>query len=127
VVWFSGEELGLLGSFAYAEAHQEEIKKRLRLVVNVDLAGDPIGRNTMFVLGSKELLGYSGGIYSSDCMPFSIYEIPSLNLARVGGKALFYGHTADDVARHTSEYGLTDVYQASVALLQRILIRCAKR
>lgn len=135
LVWFSGEELGLLGSFAYAEAHQEEIKKRLRLVVNVDLAGDPIGRNTMFVLGSKELLGYSGGIlkehsllfserlgiYSSDCMPFSIYEIPSLNLARVGGKALFYGHTADDVAKHTSEYGLTDVYQASVALLQRIL------
>jgi hypothetical protein len=54
-------------------------------------------------------------------MPFSIYEIPSLNLARVGGKALFYGHTADDVAKHTSEYGLTDVYQASVALLQRIL------
>ncbi|MBW6514649.1 MAG: Zn-dependent exopeptidase M28 [Candidatus Syntrophosphaera sp.] len=135
VVWFSGEELGLLGSFAYAKAHEEEIKQRLRLLLNVDLAGDPIGRNVMFVLGSKELQGYAGGllkeknllfsenlsIYSSDCMPFSVYEIPSLNLARVGGKALYYGHTEDDVAKHTNEYGLKDVYQATVTLLERIL------
>lgn len=135
IIWFSGEELGLLGSFAYTAAHEEELKQRLRLVINVDLAGDPIGRNVMFVLGSKELQGYAGGIlkenkllfseklgiYSSDCMPFSVYEIPSLNLARVGGKALFYGHTADDIAKNTNEYGLKDVYQASVTLLSRIL------
>ncbi len=135
IVWFSGEEMGLLGSFAYAQAHEDEIKQRLRLVINVDLAGDPIGRNVMFVLGSKELQGYAGGvlrehkllfseklgIYSSDCMPFSVYEIPSLNLARVGGKALFWGHTADDVAKNTNEYGLKDVYQATITLLNRIL------
>jgi aminopeptidase YwaD len=135
VVWFSGEELGLLGSFAYAKQHEEEIKQRLRLVVNVDLAGDPIGRNAMFVLGSKELQGYASGIlkehnilfsdslslYSSDCMPFSVYEIPSLNLARMGGKALFHGHTADDVAKNANEYGLRDVYQATVTILERVL------
>lgn len=135
IVWFSGEELGLLGSFAYAQAHADEIKQRLRLVVNVDLAGDPIGRNVLFVLGTKELLGYASGllkerellfseqlaIYSSDCMPFSVYEVPSLNLARVGGKALYYGHTADDVAKNASEYGLKDVYRATTVLLERIL------
>lgn len=135
IVWFSGEELGLLGSTAYAAAHEDEIRKHLRLVINVDLAGDPIGRNVLFVLGSKELQGYAGGllkednllfsemlnIYSSDCMPFSVYEVPSLNLARVGGKALFFGHTADDIAKHTSEYGLKDVYKATQTLLNRIL------
>lgn len=135
VIWFSGEELGLLGSFAYAAAHTEEIRERVKLVVNVDLAGDPIGRNVMFVLGTKELLGYAGGllkeegllfsenlnIYSSDCMPFCVHEIPSLNLARVGGKALFYGHTEDDIAKHTSQYGLQDVYRATTTLLKHIL------
>jgi aminopeptidase YwaD len=135
IVWFSGEEMGLLGSFAYAKAHEEEVKQRLRLVVNVDLAGDPIGRNILFVLGTKELQGYAGGllrehgllfsenlsIYSSDCMPFTPYEIPSLNLARAGGKGLFYCHTEEDHAKNATEYGLKDVYKATVVLLEHIL------
>ncbi len=135
IIWFSGEELGLLGSFAYAKAHEEEVKQRLRLVVNVDLAGDPIGRNVLFVLGSKELQGYAGGllrehgllfsenlnIYSSDCMPFTPYEIPSLNIARAGGKGLFYCHTEEDHAKNASPYGLKDVYQATIVLLEHIL------
>ncbi len=135
IVWFSGEELGLLGSYSYVEAHTDEIKKRLRLVVNVDLAGDPIGKNMMIVLGTKQLMGYAGGIlkengllfhedlsiYSSDCMPFTPYEIPSLNLARVGGEGLFYIHTEDDTAKHNSEAGLKDVYLATVNILERIL------
>jgi Iap family predicted aminopeptidase len=135
IIWFSGEELGLLGSFAYANAHEDEMKQRVKLVLNVDLAGDPIGRNVMFVLGTKELQGYAGGIlrenglifsenlniYSSDCMPFSVLEIPSLNLARVGGKGLFHCHTDNDKARNASEYGLKDVYLATQAILDRVL------
>lgn len=135
IIWFSGEELGLLGSFAYARAHEEEVKQRLRLVINVDLAGDPIGRNVLFTLGTKELLGYASGllkengllfsehlsIYSSDCMPFTPYEIPSLNIARMGGKGLFYCHTEGDKAVNASEYGLQDVYKAAVTILERIL------
>lgn len=135
IIWFSGEELGLLGSYAYARAHEEEVKQRVRLVVNVDLAGDPIGRNMLFVLGTKELLGYARGllredglifsenlnIYSSDCMPFSPYEIPSLNIARVGGKGLYYIHTEEDSAKNATEYGLRDIYSATVTLLQHIL------
>ena len=135
IIWFSGEELGLLGSFAYARQHEEEVVRRLRLVVNVDLAGDPIGRNVLFTLGSKELQGYAGGllrergllfsenlsIYSSDGMPFTPYEIPSLNIARVGGKALFFGHTEEDDVKNTNEYGLKDVYDATVTLLHHVL------
>jgi len=135
VIWFSGEELGLLGSYAYVKQHEEELKKRCKLVVNVDLAGDPIGRNVLFCLGTKELKGYASGIlkeagllfsdklslYSSDCIPFSVHEIPSLNLARVGGKALYHGHTDQDVAKHCSEQGLTDVYLATKTILSRVL------
>jgi len=135
IIWFSGEEMGLLGSYAYAQAHADEIQKRLRSVINVDLAGDPIGRNQLIVLGTKELMGYSAGIlkengllfceslgiYSSDCMPFSVFEVPSLNLARTGGKALNFGHTADDTYKNTSEYGLQDIVRATIVLLDHIL------
>ncbi len=135
IICFSGEELGLLGSFAYAKAHEEELAKRCRLVVNVDLAGDPIGKNTLFTLGTKELMGYAGGIlkeegllfseilgiYSSDCMPFSPLEIPSLNIARMGGKALFYIHTEDDKAKYVTQKGLEGPYKAAVAILDRVL------
>lgn len=135
VVWFSGEELGLLGSFAYVKEHEEELKKRCKLVINVDLAGDPIGRNVMMCLGTKELQGYAGGIlkeagllfseklsiYSSDCIPFSVHEIPSLNLARMGGQALYHIHTDQDKAIHNDEYGLKDVYLATKTILNRVL------
>lgn len=135
IICFSGEEMGLLGSFAYVKKHEKELKQRCRLVMNVDLAGDPIGRNAMMVLGTKELMGYAGGIlkengmlfdeslniYSSDCMPFTPLEIPSLNIARLGGKALYNIHTEDDKARYVTQKGLEGPYKAAVIILSRIL------
>jgi Zn-dependent M28 family amino/carboxypeptidase len=134
-VWFSGEELGLLGSTAYMEAHKDELINRLRLIINIDLAGDPIGRNVLMVLGSKELMGYAGGclreegiyfqehlnIYSSDCMPFAAYEIPSINIARMGGKALYHIHTEDDRAQYCNQAGIDVVANAGITLLSRVL------
>ncbi len=135
IICFSGEEMGLLGSFDYVHKHEEELARRCRLVINVDLAGDPIGRNALMVLGTKELMGYAGGvlrekglpfdeqlsIYSSDCMPFSQLEIPALNVARLGGKALYFIHTEDDKAKYVSQKGLEAPYKATVTLLERIL------
>ncbi|MDD3524164.1 MAG: M28 family peptidase [Candidatus Cloacimonetes bacterium] len=135
IVWFSGEEMGLLGSTAYMELHKEELLARLRLVINIDLAGEVIGRNVLMVLGTKELMGYASGllreegiffqevlnIYSSDCMPFATYEIPSLNIARLGGKALFYIHTEDDQAKYCNQEGIDVVAEAGITLLRRIL------
>lgn len=135
IVWFSGEELGLLGSTAYMEAHKDELINRLRLIINIDLAGDPIGRNVLMVLGSKELMGYAGGclreegiyfqehlnIYSSDCMPFAAYEIPSINIARMGGKALYHIHTEDDRAQYCNQAGIDVVANAGITLLSRVL------
>ena len=39
-VWFMGEEHGLFGSTAYAEAHEDDLD-RIVAVVNSDMAGEP--------------------------------------------------------------------------------------
>jgi aminopeptidase YwaD len=135
IIFFSGEELGLRGSFAYTKAHEEEIKKRARLVVNVDVGGDVIGTNTYIFQGTQALQGFYGGIsreaglmfserldvYSSDGVPFAVYEIPSVNLARMNGKGTYFIHTEDDVAKHTSPRGLNDLTKAVELILTRTL------
>lgn len=94
IIFFSGEELGLLGSFDYVRQHKEEIKQYGGIVVNVDVSGDDIGQDIYRIIGNKNLLGYIDGIskengllfnsslniYSSDCMPFAVYEIPAVNI-----------------------------------------------
>lgn len=135
IVFFSAEELGLRGSFAYVRDFEQEVTDRGKLVVNVDLSGDPIGQNRFTVLGTRELLGYAAGIarehglmfsealdiYSSDCMPFAVHEIPSVNVLRSGGSGIHYVHTADDVAANVAPRGLEDTYLAVEGLLDRVL------
>ncbi len=135
IIFFSGEELGLLGSQAYVKDHFEEIKERLGLVVNIDVAGDPIGIDSFNVIGNNKLLGYVDGItkesgyvfksnldiYSSDCMPFTKYEIPSVNIARFGGEASSNIHTEDDAYRYVSKLGFEPTIHTSINLLDRIL------
>ena len=135
IVFFSGEELGLLGSQSYAKKHKKELEEKIGFVVNVDVSGDPVGIDSAGILGTKELLGYFDGItkeiglvfkskidiYSSDCMPFSVYEIPSVNIARSGGKANFFIHTPDDIPKHVSQKGLENTINASLNLLKRVL------
>lgn len=135
IIWFSGEELGLLGSYSYVKSHEEEMKEKAALVINIDVTGDDIGDNYYFVIGTKELLGYADGvtreagllfkcnleIYSSDCIPFSIYEIPSVNLARSGGISSFHIHTPKDSVKHVSGRGLQVTLDASLNLLERTL------
>ncbi len=135
IIFFSGEELGLLGSQAYVKKHAKELQKRAGLVVNVDVSGDIIGFDTAAVLGTKELLGYFDGItkeigiafrtnlniYSSDGMPFSIYEIPSLSISRRGGKANFFIHTPDDVPKYVSKKGFENTIISTITFLDRVL------
>jgi len=135
IIFFSGEELGLRGSYAYAAKHKAEIKRRLGLVVNVDVAGDELGRNELVVLGTPRLQGYAEGItrelghffrssldvYSSDCMPFATLEIPSVSLARDGGESSSLVHTPGDRAERTSARGLAPSAEAAVGILDRVL------
>lgn len=135
VIFCSGEEMGLLGSSAFVEQHLAEIKENGSFVVNVDVAGDYFGNDVMAVLGTKELSGYCAGIareagyffknyldiYSSDCMPFSVYEIPSINLARFGGNASNIIHTIDDQIDQIYGDNLEFYYEATKTILERTL------
>ncbi|MGB9823804.1 MAG: M28 family metallopeptidase [Candidatus Hydrothermia bacterium] len=132
-VWFSGEELGLLGSQAYVENIKEEIAK-IRLVLNLDVAGDPIGENKAICISEKDLLYYMQilsketgvplkseiNIYSSDSMPFAIYGVPSVNLFRTGGKGTFYIHTRFDRKNHVNKDGLKPLIDLSISLIERL-------
>ena len=135
VILFSGEELGLLGSLAYVKRHQAEMGERARLVVNIDLTGAHPAEDIFFFVGTRELQGWVGGaareaglmfkealdVWPSDGMPFAVQEIPSVNIARVSGRALHYVHTADDTARQVSPRGMESTYQAARVVLERAL------
>jgi len=135
LIFFSGEEMGLLGSQAYVNEHKMELQERSVFLVNVDVSGDPVGFDTAFVIGTKELLGYFNGIsreqglafnsnlsiYSSDGMPFAVYEIPSISLSRRGGKANFFIHTPDDNPRYVNNQGYKNTIKAAITILNRVL------
>lgn len=135
VVFCSGEEMGLLGSSAYVAQHLEEIKEKGSFVVNVDVAGDFFGNDLMMVIGSNDLKGYLSGIskeagycfddkvaiYSSDAMPFAVYEIPSVNLARFGGSASSKIHTINDDMSDIYDKNLEFYFNATVNILERVL------
>jgi aminopeptidase YwaD len=135
IIFFSGEELGLLGSQHYVNSHEDEMKNKSSLVLNIDVSGDPIARSRIAVTGSKQLLGYSDGvlketglcidhsldIYSSDQMPFTIHEIPGISVARFAGKGSFNIHTPKDHPRFVTAEGLREPILAGRILLDRIL------
>jgi hypothetical protein len=135
IIFFSGEELGLLGSLAYVKAHGKDVKKSVRLVLNVDVSGDDIGTDELYVTGTRELLGYASGVareggvfcnsrvalYSSDSIPFAWLGVPSVNIARYGGEASFHGHTAGDNPGRTTERGLRNTLAVAQALAGRVL------
>lgn len=135
LIFFSGEEMGLLGSQHYVAQNETEVSKKGSLVVNIDVSGDPIGMNQVVVTGSKELLGYSDGvlkegdhclhhsldIYSSDQMPFTRLELPGISIARFAGTGSFHIHTPNDNIRNVSRAGLQTPIAAGILLLHRIL------
>ena len=100
-IWFSSEEQGLLGSQAYAKKHAKTMD-RVKMCINIDVAGGLLGRNGAVITGKKNLkhfvetIGAERGLdmilteaaYSSDSVPFSWYEIPSINVYRAGGSTV---------------------------------------
>jgi hypothetical protein len=134
-IFCTGEELGLHGSGAYVRDHLDEVRKRGRLVVNLDLSGEPIGQNVFMVTGTNELKGYVGAvaredgylfkenldIYSSDNMPFAYEEVPGVSIARWGGRVIPRCHSADDKVANISAMGLEQTSGAAIAILRRLL------
>ncbi len=109
-IWCGSEEMGLLGSKAYVEAHKEELTK-IQLCINVDMTGVTIGRDIAVCTSEERLVNFLSyfseingfaleakqGVYSSDSTPFADNGVPAISFARIsaqGGAAI---HSRKDV------------------------------
>ncbi len=95
-VWCGSEERGLLGSKAYCEAHEEDLKKVV-LNINLDMIGCIMGKFISCVTGEEKLCHYisymaselgfgmetTQDVYSSDSTPFADKGIPAVSFARI--------------------------------------------
>ena len=118
-IWCGSEERGLLGSKNYIATHADELEK-IRLCVNVDLAGPVLGRDTAIVVAEQKLCNYieymykdlghrmsvRHDIYSSDCIPFADNGIPAVNFVRFGAPGAADCHNRNDDLRPLSAEAL---------------------
>ena len=95
-IFCGSEERGLMGSFAYVAAHEDELKD-IALNINLDMIGSTLGKFISRVSAEEKLahyLEYMGaelgfpvaaktGVYSSDSTPFADKGVPALSLARI--------------------------------------------
>jgi len=110
-VWCGSEEMGLLGSKAYVEKHQEELAK-YELNINLDMTAVVLGYDIARCTTEMGLVNYinylgkevgfaidaSQGVYSSDSTPFADKGVPALSFARIAprGGAEIHSRKDDD-------------------------------
>ena len=110
-VWCGSEERGLLGSKAYAAAHEAELE-RFVLNINLDMIGSVLGRfiacctseeglvHYIRYLGAELGFGVSArqGVYSSDSTSFADRGVPAVSFARNAPKGAGTIHNRYDTA-----------------------------
>ncbi len=115
-VFCGSEEVGLLGSKAYTEAHEKELEK-IALNINLDMIGTYMGRFIACVSAEEKLLHYleyrcaqrgwglnaRQDVYSSDSTPFADKGVPALSFARIAPKSQATIHTRYDTKGLLSE------------------------
>ena len=113
--WFGSEEVGLEGSKAYIAKHPEEVAKT-RLMINVDVAGAPLGKDVAMITGPESLVSYieylacaenfslhaKQDIYSSDSTPFANAGVPAVSFCRFGTQGAAFIHCRHDVIQYLS-------------------------
>lgn len=109
-IWCGSEEMGLLGSKAYCEAHKEELKD-YKLCINVDMTGVTIGFDIACCTSNDSLVSFikylgcevgfaiepKQGVYSSDSTVFADNGVPGLSFARLAPKGGAEIHSRKDV------------------------------
>lgn len=95
-IWCGSEERGLLGSKAYCEAHEEDLKK-VALNINLDMIGCIMGKFISCCTTEEQLVSYINyfgnelgfgisvrqDVYSSDSTPFADKGVPAVSFARI--------------------------------------------
>ena len=108
-VFCGSEERGLLGSKAYADAHEKEMEQAV-LNINLDMIGSAMGKFIACATAEDKLphyLGYMGaelgfpveastGVYSSDSTSFADKGVPALSLARLASEKIAPIHVRYD-------------------------------
>lgn len=109
-VWCGSEEMGLLGSKAYAEAHKDELVD-YKLCINVDMTGVVIGRDIACCTTKANFADYINfmgkevgfnisakqGVYSSDSTSFADKGVPAISFARLAPRGGAEIHSRKDV------------------------------
>lgn len=117
--WFGSEEVGLEGSKHYTKTYQDEIKKTV-LMINVDVAGAPLGRDVAICTSENCLVDYINymacdhnfsinvkqDIYSSDSTPFADQGVPAVSFCRFGPQGAAFIHCRHDVIQYLSAEAL---------------------
>ncbi len=115
-IWCGSEEMGLLGSKAYTEAHKEQLD-HYRLCINVDMIGVTIGYDIACCTSDISLVNYikylgceagfaitpRQGVYSSDSTPFADHGIPAVSFARLAPTGGAKIHSREDVIDYLEE------------------------
>lgn len=118
-MWYGSEEIGLQGSWAYVRGHQEELKQHL-LMINVDVGGPILGRDSLAVTADEKLVAFSDymmkihgfpvevkqNTYSSDSIPYADHGIPAVNFCRFGAQGAAFIHNRFDTLAFLSAEAL---------------------
>ena len=133
-IWCGSEEMGLLGSRAYVEAHKDEMDKYV-YNLNVDMIGVVLGREIAVSTAEQSLVHYIGyigkeigiavkstqGVYSSDSTPFADAGVPATSFARISPMGGAKIHTRQDVIDHMSVEAFDSSLKLMVAVAERLI------
>lgn len=132
-IWCGSEEMGLLGSKAYCRDHEEEVKEKVVLNINVDMVAATIGEDIACVTGENDILanikyvskelGFPihvfQGVYSSDSTPFADKGVPAISFARLAKRGGATIHSHDDVIERLSEENYIKTCNFIIELVSR--------
>lgn len=133
-MWYGSEEVGLLGSKAYVEAHKEELES-YQLMINVDVAGAILGKDIALVTAEQSLVDYTDflfkqagmavgvkqDIYSSDSIPFADAGVPGINFCRFGAPGAAFIHDRRDVIDFLSAESLEKTTEKVLLFAKEII------
>lgn len=121
-VWCGSEEVGLLGSKAYCQTHEEELKNVV-LNINLDMIGCIMGKFIACCTTEEATVSYikylsdewgfgvsvKQDVYSSDSTPFADKGVPAISFARIApGNTATIHNSYDTVALMKGEQMVED-------------------
>lgn len=133
-IFCGAEEMGLLGSKYFTNTHEEEIKDKIVLNINVDMVAATLGHDIACVSGEESIANYLKfmsleegfplhiyqDVYSSDSTPFADKGVPAITFARLSNPSIgAVIHSHDDVIERLSETNFLNTINFMVKLLSR--------